>query len=61
MPNLTSQKFSIYSSKEMRAELNAEAERQGRSISWLLQQAWQVAQPTIKRFPGLEELLNVHR
>ena len=35
------------------AEMTAESKRQGRSLSGLLQQAWELARPTMAKFPGV--------
>lgn len=45
-------KKSVYLPDDILAEVEAEAKRQDRSVSWLIQKAWQVAAPTITKFPG---------
>ena len=49
----------------MLAELQREAHRQDRSISWLMQQAWKIARGGIDRGsvaePPLAAAVNVHR
>lgn len=42
-------KQSLYLDGAMLDELMAEATRQDRPISWLVQQAWRIAQPEIVR------------
>lgn len=44
-------KQSLYFPGDMLAEIEAEAQRQDRSISWVVQQAWRVAKPQILAFP----------
>lgn len=44
-------KQSLYFPQEMLEELNAEATRQERSLSWLLQHAWKLASKRIKSYP----------
>ena len=43
---------SLYFPGEMLEELQGEAKRQDRSISWLIQQAWKLAIPELKRIPS---------
>ena len=38
---------------EMLDEIRGEAERQQRSISWIMQQAWRIAYPTIRLIPDV--------
>ena len=45
------QKQTVYFPEDILDEIVAEARRQGRSLSWLIQQAWKIAHPTIGRFP----------
>ena len=42
----------------MLKEIQAEAMRQDRSLSWIVQQAWKIAQPTIARYPAINDLEN---
>jgi uncharacterized small protein (TIGR04563 family) len=48
-----SRKQSIYLPEDLLAEVRAEAQRQDRSVSWLLQQAWKVARERLKTLPGV--------
>lgn len=50
-------KQSLYFPEKMLLEIQAEALRQDRSLSWIVQQAWKIARPTITRYaaPGVEE------
>ena len=45
-------KQSFYFPEDLLEELQAEAKRQDRSLSWLMQQAWKVAREQIKSLPG---------
>ena len=47
-----SRKQSLYFPEEMLQEIQAEANRQDRSLSWLVQQAWRIARDDIRRFPS---------
>jgi len=50
-------KKSLYFPMKMLLEIQAEAVRQDRSESWIVQQAWDIAQPTIARYaaPGVND------
>jgi len=41
----------------MLAELQAEAARQDRSLSWLIQQAWKIARGELKKIPSTTDYL----
>lgn len=49
-------KQSLYFPDKMLREIQAEAVRQDRSLSWIVQQAWKIAQPTIARYPAIDDL-----
>lgn len=44
-------KSSMYLGEAMMDEIRREAERQDRPISWLIRQAWEIAKPTMAKFP----------
>lgn len=46
-------KKSIYFPEEMAKEIKAEAKRQGRSFSWVIQQAWLISRERVKQFPAV--------
>jgi uncharacterized small protein (TIGR04563 family) len=48
-------KLTLYFPEEMLQEAQQEAERQDRSISWIVQQAWRLAREHIRRFPAIEQ------
>jgi uncharacterized small protein (TIGR04563 family) len=45
-------KQSFYMSVEALEEIQAEATRQDRSMSWVMQQAWRLAREQVKKLPG---------
>ncbi len=47
----------LYFPTEMLAELQTEASRQDRSISWLMQQAWKIARAELRRIPSTTDYL----
>ncbi len=48
-------KQSLYFPEEMLREIQDEANRQDRSLSWIVQQAWKVARGHIAKIPGVNE------
>ncbi len=52
-----SRKQSLYFPEDMLEEIQHEARRQDRSISWIVQQAWKVARPEIKKMPSVNDVL----
>jgi len=50
-------KQSLYFPEEMLTEIQREAMRQDRSMSWIVQQAWRVARPEITRLPSVNDVL----
>lgn len=44
-------KQSLYFPEDMLEEIQAEAKRQDRSLSWIVQQAWKIARGEIQRIP----------
>lgn len=47
----------LYFPSDMLGELQGEAKRQDRSISWLIQQAWKIARSELKRIPSTTDYL----
>jgi len=45
-------KQSLYFPEEMLVEIQAEALRQDRSLSWIVQQSWKVSRDRIKEIPS---------
>ncbi len=50
-------KQSLYFPEDMLFEIQREATRQDRSLSWIVQQAWKVARADIKRMPSVNDVL----
>ena len=46
-------KQSLYFPVEMLDEIKEEANRQDRSLSWIVQTAWKIARNDIKKFPSI--------
>jgi uncharacterized small protein (TIGR04563 family) len=49
-------KQSLYFPEEMLREIQEEATRQDRSMSWIVQQAWRAAHDRIAKMPGISDL-----
>ena len=41
----------------MLREIQVEANRQDRSLSWIVQQAWRIARSEITRFPSVNDVI----
>jgi uncharacterized small protein (TIGR04563 family) len=52
-----SRRQALYFPTEMLGELQAQAMRQDRSISWLIQQAWRIGRSELQRVPGTTDYL----
>jgi uncharacterized small protein (TIGR04563 family) len=50
-------KQSLYFPEDMLDEIQREANRQDRSLSWIVQQAWKVARADIRRMPSVNDVL----
>ena len=50
-------KQSLYFPEEMLREIQDEATRQDRSLSWIMQCAWRSARTKIGKMPGTEDLV----
>ena len=49
-------KQSLYFPEEMLREIQSEARRQDRSLSWIVQRAWKYARPELAKFPGANDM-----
>lgn len=49
-------KQSLYFPEEMLHEIQEEATRQDRSLSWVVQRAWRAARERIAKLPGTDDL-----
>jgi uncharacterized small protein (TIGR04563 family) len=50
-------KQSLYFPEEMLLEIQREATRQDRSLSWVVQQAWKIARADIRRMPSVNDVI----
>jgi uncharacterized small protein (TIGR04563 family) len=48
-------KQSLYFPEDMLREIQEEATRQDRSLSWVIQQAWKVARSQLAKVPGIND------
>ena len=58
MPGTDKRKQSLYFPEDMLNEIQMEANRQDRSLSWIVQQAWKIARSEILRFPSVNDVLS---
>ncbi len=49
-------KQSLYFPEEMLLEIRAEAQRQDRSLSWIVQKAWKLARTDIAKYPSVNDI-----
>jgi uncharacterized small protein (TIGR04563 family) len=49
-------KQSLYFPEAMLREIQEEATRQDRSLSWIVQQAWRSARAQVAKMPGMDDL-----
>jgi uncharacterized small protein (TIGR04563 family) len=48
-------KQSLYFPEDMLKEIQEEASRQDRSLSWIVQKAWRIARREIMRYPSVND------
>jgi uncharacterized small protein (TIGR04563 family) len=53
-----SRKQSLYFPEEMLAEIQQQAHRLDRSLSWVVQQAWKISKTELRRIPSPNEMLD---
>ena len=58
MPGTDKRKQSLYFPEDMLTEIQNEANRQDRSLSWIVQPAWKIARTEITRFPSVNDVLS---
>jgi uncharacterized small protein (TIGR04563 family) len=58
MPGTDHRKQSLYFPEEMLMEIQVEATRQDRSLSWIVQQAWKVSRGDIQKMPSVNDVLS---
>src|SRR5687767_3465521 len=56
MSRTDKRKQSLYFPEDMLREIQVEANRQDRSLSWIVQQAWRLARAEIMRFPSVNDV-----
>ena len=56
MAGTDKRKQSLYFPEDMLNEIQLEANRQDRSLSWIVQQAWKVARADIRRLPSVNDV-----
>ena len=54
MANTDKRKQSLYFPEDMLKEIQHEAQRLDRSLSWIIQQGWKIARTKMKTFPASE-------
>ncbi len=57
MAGTDKRKQSLYFPEDMLREIQEEANRQDRSLSWVVQQAWKIARSEIMRFPSVNDVI----
>lgn len=50
-------KQSLYFPKRYLDEIRAESIRQDRSMSWIVQKAWELSRDTVKEFPSANDFI----
>jgi uncharacterized small protein (TIGR04563 family) len=50
-------KQSLYFPEDMLHEIEREARRQDRSVSWIVQQAWKVGRRDLRKLPSTTDML----
>jgi len=51
-------KQSLYFPEDMLEEIQREASRQDRSLSWIVQQAWKVGRADIRKMPSVNDVIS---
>lgn len=59
MSRTDKRKQSLYFPVDMLKEIQVEANRQDRSLSWIVQQSWKIARAEIMRFPSVNDVGDV--
>ncbi|MCC6808363.1 MAG: TIGR04563 family protein [Deltaproteobacteria bacterium] len=58
MSQTDKRKQSLYFPEDMLKEIQDEATRQDRSMSWIVQMAWKLARSEIQRFPSVNAVID---
>ncbi len=56
MPSSDKRKQSLYFPEEMLQEIKREAQRQDRSLSWIVQKAWKIARADVAKYPSVNDI-----
>jgi uncharacterized small protein (TIGR04563 family) len=56
MSSTDKRKQSLYFPEDMLKEIKAEASRQDRSLSWIVQKAWKIARAEVSRYPSVNDI-----
>jgi uncharacterized small protein (TIGR04563 family) len=56
MPSSDKRKQSLYFPEEMLKEIQHEATRQDRSLSWIVQKAWKMARKDVMKYPSVNDI-----
>ena len=55
MASSDKRKQSLYFPEEMLKEIQQEAARQDRSLSWIVQKAWKIARKEVMKYPSVKD------
>ena len=55
-PKTDKRKQSLYFPEAMLAEIKEEAARLDRSLSWIVQRAWRIARPDLRKLPSVNDI-----
>ena len=58
MPSSDKRKQSLYFPEEMLKEIQHEATRQDRSLSWIVQKAWKLARKDVMKYPSVNDIVD---
>lgn len=58
MSTTDARKQSLYFPEEMLKEIEFEAQRQDRSLSWIVQQAWKIARVDLRKMPSPNDVFD---
>ena len=56
MASSDKRKQSLYLPEQMLQEIQEEATRQDRSLSWIVQKAWKIARKEIMKYPSVNDI-----
>ena len=56
MASSDKRKQSLYFPEQMLKEIQDEAARQDRSLSWIVQKAWKIARKDIMKYPSVNDM-----